>query len=194
MKKSAIIKAFGMTNMLLESDLDRIEREFGLDLGRGRIVNEDEWNEYLDSFDVSLNVEASVMAQRYQVFYCLERSIRGLVGDVLEAAEGNDGWWKKRIPSHINGEVKNRIRAERESGITPRSVSRLDYTTFGELSVIIKANWADFGSVLNDPKAVETVMSRLNTIRAPIAHCCPLGEDEVLRLQLSLRDWFRLLL
>jgi hypothetical protein len=35
-------------------------------------------------------------------------------------------------------------------------------------------------------------MASLNTLRAPIAHCSPLGEDEVVRLQLAVRDWFRL--
>jgi hypothetical protein len=38
-----------------------------------------------------------------------------------------------------------------------------------------------------------SVMSRLNTLRGPVAHCTPLAEDEVLRLRLSVRDWFRLM-
>jgi len=37
------------------------------------------------------------------------------------------------------------------------------------------------------------VFARLNTLGGPIAHCSFLGEDEVLRLKLSLRDWFRLM-
>jgi len=35
-------------------------------------------------------------------------------------------------------------------------------------------------------------MANLNTLRGPIAHCSPLAPDEVLRLQLTVRDWFRL--
>jgi hypothetical protein len=35
-------------------------------------------------------------------------------------------------------------------------------------------------------------MANLNMLRGPIAHCSPLAEDEVLRLQLTVRDWFRL--
>jgi hypothetical protein len=53
-------------------------------------------------------------------------------------------------------------------------------------------NWAIFASVFNNIKAVEKIMFNLNTLRNPIAHCSVLAEDEVLRLELSLRDWFRL--
>jgi hypothetical protein len=80
-------------------------------------------------------------------------------------------------------------RREIESGMTPRSDEMLDYTTFGELSQIIENNWDLFGSIL---KAVKRVMANLNTLRGPIANCSPLAEDEVVRLQLSVRDWFRL--
>jgi Swt1-like HEPN len=69
----------------------------------------------------------------------------------------------------------------------------LDYTTFGELSQIIENNWDLFGAILSNVKAVKRVMANLNTLRGPIAHCSPLAEDEVVRLQLSVRDWFRLM-
>jgi hypothetical protein len=81
-------------------------------------------------------------------------------------------------------------RRQIESGMTPRSDEMLDYTTFGELSQIIENNWDLFGSIL---KAVKRAMANLNTLRGPIAHCSPLAEDEVVRLQLSVRDWFRLM-
>lgn len=187
-----IVKAFGMTNMLLEADLDQIEQRFGVDLGRNRGNEQTQSNSNLQ-FDVSVRIEAAEMASNYEVFYCLEKLIRSLITDVLEAAEG-DGWWSSsRVPAAIQTEVEKRIKRERESGVTPQSTAPLDYTTFGELSEVIKASWTLFGSVLNDLKAVETVMARLNTLRGPIAHCSPLAEDEVLRLNLTLRDWFRLL-
>jgi hypothetical protein len=40
-------------------------------------------------------------------------------------------------------------------------------------------------------RALERILGNLNTLRAPIAHCKALAEDEVTRLHLSLRDWFR---
>ena len=80
-----------------------------------------------------------------------------------------------------------------DSGVTRRSLDELDYTTFGELSVIITSNWDVFGGLFGSRKALEKVMANLNTLRGPIAHCTALAEDEVLRLQLTVRDWFRLM-
>jgi len=34
-------------------------------------------------------------------------------------------------------------------------------------------------------------MANFNTLRGPIAHCTLLPEDEVVRLRLSVQDWFR---
>lgn len=45
--------------------------------------------------------------------------------------------------------------------------------------------------MLNSPKAVERIMSNLNTLRGPIAHFVELAEDEEVRLRLSVKDWFR---
>ncbi len=186
-----IVKAFGMTNMLLEEELNQVEQKFGLDLGRHDRSKSDDSTRR--QFDMAVRAEAAAMAVHYETFYCLEKTIRSLITDVLEAAEGDAWWTSARIPSNIQTAVANRIARERESGVTRRSTDELDYTTFGELSEIIKASWALFGSVLNDMKAVETIMARLNTLRGPIAHCAPLAEDEVLRLELTLNDWFRLL-
>lgn len=67
----------------------------------------------------------------------------------------------------------------------------IEYITFGELGEIMKANWKYFGGTLNQ-RGMENVLARLNTLRGPIMHCGTLAEDEVLRLKLSVRDWFKL--
>ena len=36
-------------------------------------------------------------------------------------------------------------------------------------------------------------MTSLNQLRGPIAHCSPLAEDEVVRLELTVKDWSRLM-
>ena len=97
------------------------------------------------------------------------------------------------IPITIHNDVAQRMKREIDSGITPRSTEPLDYCTFGELGEVIKSNWNDFGAIFTSQKAVEKVLTDLNTLRNPIAHCCPLAEDEILRLQLSLKDWFRIM-
>jgi bisphosphoglycerate-dependent phosphoglycerate mutase len=69
----------------------------------------------------------------------------------------------------------------------------VDYTTFGELGELIKTNWDVFGGIFSSVKAVERVMGSLNSLRALIAHCSPLADDEVVRLRLAVKDWFRLM-
>lgn len=189
------VKSFGMTNMLIESEIDQLEQKLGLKL-RNHAAKEDTQNEiekaYFPQFTEALRMEAAEMARSYELFYCLEKTIRLQITDLLQENKGVDWWNDKVVPQHIFGEVKKRILRERESGITPRSTDHLDYTNFGELGEIIKANWNLFASIFNNIKAVEKVMSNLNSLRNPIAHCSVLAEDERLRLDLSLRDWFRL--
>jgi hypothetical protein len=149
---------------------------------------------YYPQFEAAVRQEASEMATHYEVFYSLEKSIRTLVAETIEAAEKSADWWQSdRIPTTIKTEVSTRIQKEIDAGITRRSLDALDYTTFGELSTIISSNWHVFGSLFSSKKAVEKVMASLNALRNPIAHCSPLADDEKLRLQLTLRDWFRLM-
>ena len=85
------------------------------------------------------------------------------------------------------------MKRELESGVTARSLEKIDYTSFGELGDIVRANWTIFVDTFNNEKAFNKVMHNLNLLRGPIAHCCPLAEDEIVRLQLTIGDWFRLM-
>ena len=178
--------------MLLETELDSIEQEYHVDLGRGTLQSSKIESAYYPQFSASLRTEARKMAQHYEIFYCLEKTIRELIVDIFEGTDDQD-WWENMVPESVKQNVKKNRKRERESGVTPRSSDDIDYTTFGELGEIIKSNWALFGGVVfTEIKAVEKVMANLNSLRNPIAHCAKLAEDEVLRLDLSLRDWFRI--
>lgn len=192
MNRSTALKSFAMTNLLLESDLDDLEKKFEIDLGRNLNSNRKTEAAYFLQFRASLRSEARKMAEQYEIFYCLEKSIRELIVDVFESS-GNDDWWEELVPDTIKQNVKKAKKREGESAVTPRSADPIDYTTFGELGEIIKSNWSLFGGVVfTEIKAVEKVMANLNSLRNPIAHCSPLAEDEILRLDLSLKDWFRI--
>ena len=187
------IKLFAISNQLLENQLDAVERDFQIDLGRGHMKSLERDETYYPQFDRSIRREAAGMAKHYEIFYCLETAIRSLINDSLEA-EAGPGWWQSsRVPEKIKNDVTDRIQREMDSGTTPRSTDHLDFTNFGELGEIIKANWDVFGAIFDSRKAVEKVLASLNTLRGPIAHCSPLAEDEVVRLRLSVRDWFRLM-
>ena len=133
------------------------------------------------------------MSEAYEIFYSLEKTIRNFIEDSFEAA-GIINWWTEDIvPEKIKKDTDLRMKREVDTGVTPRSEDPIDYTNFGELGEIIKANWDVFSGTLRSQKAALNVLSRLNTLRAPIAHCSMLAEDELIRLKLSVRDWFRLM-
>ncbi|ALS29437.1 hypothetical protein IJ21_40530 [Paenibacillus sp. 32O-W] len=189
-----ILKSFGMSNQMLISDLLSIEKQYNLEgqilVGNNTSNNVEERD--LFQFDPAIREEASKMAIYYELFYSLEKTIRQLISDVLESRYGEQ-WWDYQdviIPS-IKQEVEKNMRKEIDAGITPRSSEPLDYTTFGQLGEIIKSNWDVFQGVFRSQRAVEKILFNLNTLRNNIAHCSPLAEDEVVRLQLSIKDWFR---
>jgi hypothetical protein len=188
------IKAFGMTNQMIAEELGRIGASFGLELGHLPNAPSKIEEVYYPQFDLAVRSEASTMAKHYEVFYSLEKSIRALVSQQIEANEKSEDWWATpRVPQKIVDDVAERIQRELDTGMTRRSSDELDYTTFGELSMIIGSNWDIFGGLFTSKKAVEKVMASLNSLRGPIAHCSVLADDEVVRLQLAVRDWFRLM-
>lgn len=188
-----VIRLFGHTGLAVQTDLARIEDEYGIELRDSwSTTTSDRDDIYYPQFEEAMRKEASSMARHYEIFYCLEKSIRDLIEDRLVEASGS-GWWDKRVPTKIAEDVVSRMQRDVDSAVTLRSENPIDFTTFGELGEIIKANWEIFGDTFNSIKAVEKVMANLNVLRGPIAHCSPLAPDEVTRLQLSLRDWFRLM-
>jgi len=115
-----------------------------------------------------------------------------MVAETLQAQYGAK-WWDQKVPDSVKKNAADNMLKEIDSGVTVRSEFEIDYTTFGELGEIVRSNQADFGPMFSSIKAFNKIMSSLNTLRGPIAHCCPLAEDEVVRLRLTVKDWFRLM-
>lgn len=184
------IRLFALNNLAIEAAVQRVEREKDVDLGHRLPVEGGIDETYYPQFDERIQSEAAEMAAHYRVFYCLENSIRTLITEVLSESYG-DEWWDAKVPVTVKNHVSGTQTKEAESGIAIRSQEPIDYTTFGELGEIIKSNWQDFSDIFQNIKALEKVIATLNVLRGPIAHCKPLAEDEVVRLHLSVRDWFR---
>ena len=184
------IKLFGLNNLSIESDIRQIEREYDVDLGHKENQDRRMDQRYYPQFKERLRTEASRMSANYAIFYCLENSIRELIVQRLEEQDGTK-WWETKVPENVRKNAEQNQKRELSSGVTPRSTELIDFTNFGELGEIIKANWDIFGDMFRDVRAVARVLATLNTLRAPIAHCKALAEDEELRLYLGLRDWFR---
>lgn len=147
---------------------------------------------FIGQFSADLRRDAEDMAEYYKLFYMLENDIRALIDETLSDAHGLS-WWDAHTPPSAKEECKLNQQRELEAGVTSRSDNPLDYISFGQLGEIIRANWDIFGGMLTNQKALNRVMFALNMLRGPIAHCGRLAEDEVERLKLALKDWFRLL-
>ncbi|AGA80115.1 Swt1 family HEPN domain-containing protein [Echinicola vietnamensis] len=186
------IKLFAMANSLTEHQLDKIEKDFDIDLERNP-KQEVQKKEYYLQFDSEFRREAKSMAEHYEVFYCLEKSIRALILQLMEERYGVN-WWVDQVAEPIKVNVEKNIKRDEDSGFTIRSDEKIDYTTFGELSQIVTGNWEAFEELFKRGKrSFQKIMTNLNQLRGPIAHCSPLAEDEVVRLELTVKDWFRLM-
>lgn len=147
---------------------------------------------FLFDFDPLFVSEANKMSEYYNLFYCLERSIRKMVATTLKDKYG-DNWWNLKVGFEIKKRVDENLKYELETGFTERSDNKIDYTTFGDLRQIIKSNWSDFSNQFKSQRAFNNTMVALNILRVPIAHCTPFVEDEEIRLKLTIKDWFRLI-
>ncbi|QSX28982.1 hypothetical protein JYB88_12035 [Shewanella cyperi] len=187
------LKLFAISNQMAERSLDYIEKELRLDLGRDFDPEKDKDEEYYPQFEHMIRVQAREMAVHYELFYCLEVSIRKLIQEKMTAELGDDWWHRAEIPEHIKKNVKENIQREIDSAFSQRADHEIEYTTFGELGEIVRKNWDHVGDIFNSQKAFNRVMNSLNLLRGPIAHCSPLAADEVVRLKLTVGDWFRLM-
>jgi hypothetical protein len=181
--KCAVIES-GQRAALAEYDTGRADRSTNVD--------DEQLEPFIKQFDLANRKNAAHMSRYYEIFYLLENDIRRLIVETMEAAHGPK-WWDTHVPPGVLEEVRKNRDREAQAGISVRSEDDIDYTTFGQLGDIIRANWADFAGMLSNQSAVSRVMSALNMLRGTIAHCGVLAEDEVDRLKLAIRDWFRVL-
>jgi hypothetical protein len=193
-RPDGVIRAFGMTGLQISSSMSAIEKKFSIDLDHDRARPKGRKTADYEQFEAALRAEASRMSEFYEVFYCLENSIRKLVADIMVDAAGADWWNGKHVDEkRIREPAAARRKKEIDSGITPRSDRLIDYTTFGELSQIITDNWDLFEPVFQSKTAVSNVSNQLNLLRGPIAHCNPTDELEQERLNLAVRTWFKIM-
>ena len=192
MNKIDKIKLIALANSLTEHRLDKVEEDYDLNLQR-EPKQEVQKKDYYLQFDSDFRKEAKQMSDHYEVFYCLEKSIRALILELMEEKFGAD-WWDEKVSEPIRNNVKANVKRDEDSGFTIRSEEKIDYTTFGELSQIVTGNWDAFEELFKrGQRSFQRIMTNLNQLRGPIAHCSPLAEDEIVRLELTVKDWFRLM-
>jgi hypothetical protein len=183
-------------------DSNDVQRYFGMDFsplgilkhipatGKRKPKEKDEIFD-IDLFNQEILGKAQKMANFYVLYFSLENNVRKLITDVLTEKYGTD-WWEKKVPVGIKENVRRLQKEERDTAMSIRSKDNLAYTNFGELIDIFCSNWNDFAKILRSQKSVRNTLSQFNKIRNVIAHSCELSDDDILRLQLLIKDWFRI--
>jgi hypothetical protein len=183
------LKLFGMQNLILETELQKLEGR-GIQIEHTRTIVKAQVVD-VDLFESDILQEARKMADFYVIYYSVENSIRRLISERLEEKHG-PGWWSAKVPPGVQTEVGKKQKEERDTAMSIRSEDPLSYTNFGELIAIFEANWADFSDTLRSDKAVRQILSQFNKVRNLVAHSCALNEDEITRFKLLVKDWFRI--
>jgi thiamine pyrophosphate-dependent acetolactate synthase large subunit-like protein len=186
------IELFILKCAVIEGSLDRTTLDNNHDLNLGGDIFDEKIDIYIRQFQISNQNNATKMARYYRVFYMLENDIRSFISEAMESAHGSD-WWTAHAPQAVREEATRNRAREEAAGISSRSDSEIDYITFGQLYDIIKDNWTVFAGMFSNQAAVNRVLSGLNMLRGTIAHCGVLADDEVDRLKLAIKDWFRVI-
>lgn len=191
-KAKNIVRLFGMSALQLSTEKKELQKRLNIKLSPHEF-NPERDPDYYPQFDLDVRNTADKMAKYYEIFYCLENSVRRIVRERMEAKYKKKDWWTEAVHQTIRDEVKKRIERDLDSGFTMRSEDHLDFANFGELQNIIEKDWDAFEELFTSRNAAKKVLTSLNSLRGPIAHCCALADDEVLRLHLTMKDWFRLM-
>lgn len=183
------LKLFGMQNLLLETELHKLESR-GIQIEHSKTIIKAEVVD-VDLFEMDILQEARKMADFYAIYYAVENSIRRMISETLKGKYGLN-WWKEKVPPGVRAEVEKKQKEERDTAMSIRSDDPLTYTNFGELITIFDANWKDFSDTLRSQKSMQQTLSSFNRIRNVVAHSCALNEDEITRFELTVKDWFRI--
>lgn len=184
------LEVFAFRNLMLETELIKLE-ESGIDLQHIDSISKKEIVD-LDLFEFDIVVSARKMARFYVYYYAFENSLRRLISGRLKEKYGIN-WWDLKAPNGVKQNVEKNQEKEKETAMAIRSDEPIYYANFGELIDLINANWEDFSDTIRSKKAMESVVSQFGKIRNVIAHSCELEEDDIFRLKLLIKDWFRIL-
>jgi len=183
------VEFFGMKNLILETELLKLEKN-GLEIGHADTIKKEEVVDP-ELFEIDIRKSAKKMADYYVLYYCLENTIRRMIKDTLFEKHGAN-WWDTQVPEDVKNSVKEIQNKEQNSVMSVRAIDDpLAYTTLGELIPILEKNWSSFSDLLRSKKGVNQTLSQLNQTRSVIAHSVELNDDEISRMKLLIKDWQR---
>jgi len=137
---------------------------------------------------------ATEASEIYRLFFVFENFIRDFVLESLSEI-GKENWWD-RVPKDVQTEVeKHEQTEEQKQWMALDSRSKLALTTLPQLIRIVDdtSNWNDvFKSLVRDKLLLQEARS-IAHVRNTICHMSTVSDEEVERVKLVMRDWFRVI-
>lgn len=132
------------------------------------------------------------MANTYLMIYLFENSVRNLIKSVLESKYGQS-WWDSNVSKSVKDTVEKRISEENENlWHGKRGAHPIFYTDIAELNSIISKNWDDFKDIIKKEQTwIKHKIEEIKTSRNVMAHNNPLTNDDIQRIEVNFKDWFK---
>lgn len=167
--------------------------------GKNRRLIKDSPQVEHDFFDPYLkqSIYKSIPSEGYSIMFVLENSMRNFIEHILQNVYGNS-WWdevaNKKALSDIVAQVTNRKLNESENWHhAKRGVHEIYYTDYSHLLKIIKTFNSDFLTYFRKGKEKNLLekLEELTPSRNVIAHNNPISSDDLDRLKIHAKDWFK---
>lgn len=187
--KSAGLYEFAFRGLLMEEALDRAgrPRQTPTALDEGPIA-EALPIEFMES-DTIYNARS--MAIVYVSIFAFENMVRKLISDTLLEEVGED-WWNKCVSERVRKSAENRKKEEEVvRWHAQRGGSFINYTTLKDLGNIMRANFDYFEPLVRSPEWAISIFDVVERSRNVIMHSGTLDKEDVERLGINMRDWFK---
>jgi hypothetical protein len=188
MTSSGDVYEFAFRGLLAEQAMDaagRRKRHSGLlDADLADVVS-------LGLLDNQFIVAARQMAVVYTAIAAFENTVRDLVSGVLLEGHG-EGWWQTCVSERVRKRAESRREDEQKHRFhKQRGEEPINYTEFGDLINIMRANWPDFEAFLPSPEWASSIVEAVERSRNVIMHSGTLDAEDVARVGIHIRDWIK---
>lgn len=192
MKATNSLYSFIFRGLLSEEALDRVGRK-SRPLFNGEIdikISERLGINLIDEDQVKISRKMSLV---YIAISSFENSVRDFISKTLLEEKGAN-WWEECVPEGIKKSSDIRMKEEdKYKWQTSRGDSLINYVDFGDLvSIMQKAeNWSYFEPYLSSVEWARSIMDILEKSRNVIMHSGVLGDKDIERIGMNIRDWIK---
>lgn len=133
--------------------------------------------------------QAMLMATVYTAIAAFENMVRDFVAKILLEDRG-ENWWESSVSEKIRNKAESRKREEEKiKWHSPRGISLLNYTEFGDLASIMSNNYELFEDYIVSIDWARQIITTLERSRNVIMHSGELGRRDIERVGTNIRDW-----